>query len=145
MKLFLFLSVVAIVVCSCGSSSKTEEKKKDLGTKCYRYTDGKDSILLSFQEDNSLILGELEYKLYEKDKNSGGIRGVVIGDTIFAEYNFFSEGKESTREVSFLKKDSVLMEGYGETSIINGRQVFSDKKKIQYDSKIYLSEVDCNN
>lgn len=140
----LWLIMIALMAFACGSSKeKQEELKKPLGSRCYQYTDGRDTILLSFQEENSLILGELEYKFAEKDRNSGGIRGMVIGDTIFAEYDFYSEGKKSMREVAFLKKDSVLLEGYGKTVMVNDRQVFEDKKAIQYDSKIYLSEVEC--
>jgi hypothetical protein len=144
MKGFWMLFIAAIL-CSCGGGSKTEQASpKAPGTKCYQYINGGDSILISFQEENSLILGELTYHFFEKDKNSGGIRGVVLGDTIFAEYDFFSEGKKSTREVAFLRKDSVLLEGYGQTAMLNDRQVFADKKAIQFDSKIYLTEVGCD-
>ena len=138
------LFIAGMILCSCGGSSKTEQNHKPLGTKCYRYINGNDSILMSFQEENSLILGELKYNFFEKDKNNGNIRGAIFGDTIFAEYDFFSEGKQSTREVAFLRKDSVLMEGYGEITMLNDRQVFANKKAIQFDSKIYLTEVACD-
>jgi hypothetical protein len=140
----LFLAMIAVVVFACsGGKNEQETKAKPVGSRCYRYTDGRDTILLSFQEENSLILGELEYKFFEKDKNTGGIRGVMVGDTIFAEYDFYAEGKKSTREVAFLKRDSVLMEGYGKTSVMNDREVFENKKALQFDSKIFLSEVAC--
>jgi hypothetical protein len=136
--------LIAVVVFACsGSKTEQETKVKPVGSRCYRYTDGRDTILLSFQEENSLILGELEYKFFEKDKSSGGIRGVMINDTIFAEYDFYAEGKKSTREVAFLKRDSVLMEGFGKTSMLNDKEVFDDKKALQFDSKIFLSEVAC--
>lgn len=143
MKCYYALLMAALVVACSGSKNEQETKAKPVGTRCYRYTDGRDTILLSFQEENSLILGELAYNFFEKDKSSGGIRGVIIGDTILAEYDFYAEGKKSTREVAFLLKDSVLMEGYGKTSMLNDRQVFDDKKALQFDSKIFLSEISC--
>lgn len=144
MKSLSILITAAVMLFACGSNTQTENRRKDVGTKCYRYADERDSIRMSFQQENNLILGELSYRFFEKDKNDGSIRGVVLGDTIFAEYTFYSEGKESVREVAFLKKDSVLMEGFGETTTLNDKQVFVNKKTLQYDSKIFLSEVACD-
>lgn len=66
------------------------------------------------------VTGDLACKYFQKDQNKGTLRGVMIGDTLFATYTFTSEGIESSREVASLKKDNDLVEGYGDVQEKNG-------------------------
>lgn len=90
---------------------KTATNKE--ASECYINTKNKDSILLRITIKNNTVTGEMNYQIAGKDKNKGTLQGEMRGDTIFADYTFSSEGKESLRQVAYLKKDNQLLEGYG--------------------------------
>ena len=93
---------------------------------CYAFASATDTVELKLliQTDRS-VSGELHYKLSGKDGNHGSIQGMMNGDTILADYKFMSEGTESTRQVVFLKSDSILTEGYGPVEEVNGKMQFT--------------------
>ena len=111
---------------------------------CYQGIIKNDTINLSLQiENNQEVKGELAYVFFEKDKNNGVIVGQMAGDTLKATYTFMSEGKESSREVVFLKKGKIMIEAYGDVEEKEGKMVFKDPKKLFFDSATVLSEIDC--
>jgi hypothetical protein len=115
-----------------------------LGNKCYLSLVNNDTVSMQLNINvNNEVNGKLTYIPYQKDKNEGTIVGNIKGDTLIADYTFTSEGKSSIREVVFLKKDARYIEGYGTTLESNGKKVFTDKKKLKFDSKIIFNEVDC--
>lgn len=84
---------------------------------CYMHVAGRDTIRLKVETFPNVVTGTLQYNFYEKDKSSGDLEGVLHGDTLVADYSFMSEGVRSMRKVFFLIKDSMAIEGYGETTI----------------------------
>lgn len=122
---------------SCKNNSKEME--------CFSHTSGKDSIYLSLTNTDGVIMGVLVYKLYEKDQNYGTIKGILAGDTLFANYTFMSEGLESIREVVFLKKGNGYIEGYGEMEDKKGEMVFNNKGSLQFNSLKIFSKTECPN
>ena len=54
-----------------------------------------------------------------------------------------SEGKESTREVVFLRKGKIMIEAYGDVEEIEKKTVFKEPKKLYFDSAIVLTEIEC--
>ncbi|WP_432670051.1 hypothetical protein [Flavobacterium sp. SM2513] len=113
-------------------------------TICYQGIIKKDTINLSlYFEENQDIKGELAYLFFEKDKNDGTIVGQMIGDTLKANYTFTSEGKESNREIVFLRKGKIMIEAYGDVEEIESKTVFKNPKKLYFDSATVLSEIDC--
>lgn len=110
---------------------------------CYQYTSGKDTVLLSLTNDGDVVSGSLKYSLYEKDGNDGTIKGVMKSDTLIADYTFHSEGKESVREVTFLKKGQAFIEGFGDSKEVNGKMIFRNKQALHYDGLV-LSRITCN-
>ena len=151
----LAIAVALIVIVSC----KKEETKQEVVmptvqdempveepavTECFSAIIKKDTISLSLTvKDSSLEKGELHYNFFEKDKNHGTLTGIFKGDTLFADYTFMSEGQSSVREVVFLKKGNIFIEGYGDVEEKDNKTVFKDKKKLFFDSKIVLSKTDC--
>ena len=109
---------------------------------CYSSVVKKDTVLLNALMTGDSITGSLGYKLYEKDQNNGSIVGKMYGDTIRAMYTFVSEGTESVREVIFLKKDTLLVEGIGNLKDTNGKVVFENAKNVKFDG-IVLQAVPC--
>ncbi|WP_298392664.1 hypothetical protein [Flavobacterium sp.] len=144
--------VVALVVsflCSCKKEDKKEEveiipkSNEAVIRECFESVKGKDTIQLNINIENQNVTGNLTYKLFEKDKNVGIIQGTMIGDTLFADYKFMSEGVESFRQVAFIKQDGKLSEFYGEVEEKEGKIVFKDKSKLVLNSGFILSSVPC--
>lgn len=154
-KLVLVAAAALALMVSCKKETKEEEVvvptvqeeipvEEPVVKECYSAIIKKDTILLSLSvKDSSLEAGELHYNFFEKDKNHGTLAGTFKGDTLFADYTFMSEGKQSVREVVFLKKGNIFIEGYGDVEEKENKTVFKDKKKMFFDSKIVLSKTDC--
>ena len=110
---------------------------------CYATT-GKDTVLLKLNISDSSVKGSLIYHLYQKDKNTGTIEGKLYGDTLITNYQFFSEGIKSIRQVAFLIKSQFITEGYGDVEEKNGRIVFKDPKSLDFKNGLILKRVDCD-
>lgn len=153
-KTFFILIGLAGLLVAC-QSSQTEQSNTDslaLDTTitpttqqlCYSYIKDKDTANLTFMTSGSITTGELNYNLYEKDKNSGIFKGEMRGDTLIADYTFKSEGTESVRQVAFLKKGNQLLEGFGAVEEQNGKTIFKDVKKLTFDQTMVFNKVDCH-
>ncbi len=149
----LALIVFAGMYLSCNTpSSKKESPSNTAGTDqpvkqpskdCYAYTSGKDTVLMEISTSANKVSGTLTYKLFEKDQNIGRIEGTMSGDTLFATYNFISEGVESVREVAFIRKGNDFIEGFGEVEEMDGKMIFKNKGALNYGSSIVLHQVAC--
>jgi hypothetical protein len=92
---------------------------------CYEFITNQDTVHLELVVGpDDMISGDLLYQLAGKDRNKGTLKGVIHMDTILADYAFMSEGKQSVREITFLKKDSSLTEGYAEMEEADGKLQF---------------------
>lgn len=151
-------AVVLLVFISCKKSSETgtteiapsppkeAEIVEPSGNQCFALRNGKDTIELNFNvNSHQEVNGNLRYTLYEKDKNQGIINGNMVGDTLIADYTFNSEGVSSVRQVIFLQREGVLIEGYGDVIQTNDKVSFKNKKTLKFDVKNALLKVDCNN
>ena len=145
----LFISI--LIFSACNNSTETPAvtqnnepaKVTETTTSCYQAIHDKDSVLLRIEVKESIVTGNLTYNLFEKDKNTGSIAGEMKGDTIFATYNFMSEGVPSEREVAFVKSGSNLVEGFGPVEDKNGKFVFKNKSALIYDTANMLTKIDC--
>jgi len=118
---------------------ETEITQKD----CYEFVKGKDTVRLSLVQNGNNVNGELAYNWFEKDKNSGTLSGIFVGDTLFADYTFQSEGMTSVRETAFVKAGEKLTEGFGEVTEKDGKQVFKNPKALKFDGSLVLVKVGC--
>jgi hypothetical protein len=153
------VSALLIVICSVFISCKKEttvapqitpsapkeaEVVEPAGDQCYTWNSNGSVIEMSYNvNSHQEVNGKLSYNLVGKDKNTGTLIGNMKGDTLIADYTFASEGTTSVREVAFLQKDGTLIEGYGETTQTNDKEVFKDKNKLKFDAKNTLLKVDC--
>lgn len=140
---------VAIFMAACNSNptqnTALDTKRSDEDSTfniCYSSIVKKDTVLLNAHMSGDSVTGSLGYKLYEKDQNNGSILGKMYGDTLRGMYTFMSEGKESVREVAFIKKDSLLVEGYGALEEKNWKTVFKDPQQLKFDG-IVLQKAPC--
>lgn len=115
----------------------------ELTSHCYLFTNGKDSIRLSYTQEKDEIDGWMNYDFFEKDGSIGEIDGKFFGDTLKLEYEFMSEGMISEQQVYFLKKDGKLFQGVGEMKMDkDSTMVYSSPKQIKFDDTTPLSHLD---
>lgn len=94
---------------------------------------------------DDMVSGDLVYQLTGKDKNTGTFKGVIQNDTILVDYKFMSEGKESVREITFLKSDSALVEGYAAMEEVDGKMQFKAGVIPDYSKGLKLLLTKCKN
>lgn len=147
----------ALIISACLFSCQERTKitgKKDINDttttqvpvaeqNCYTFVKGKDSAELSLITTGIVSTGELHYKWFEKDKNAGSIEGEMHGDTLVANYTFNSEGKQSVRQVAFLKKGNQLVEGFGDVEEKDGKVRFKDLSKLKFDDSMIFEKTAC--
>jgi len=137
------------LLAACKSQPKEKETGQPANTPkaepiaCYQYATATDTITLKMVNMGGTIGGALIYKLKEKDMNAGTIHGTLRGDILVADYTFKSEGTQSTRQVAFKKTGDVFIEGYGETTNVNGVEQFKNVDSIVYSSSMKLQEIPC--
>jgi hypothetical protein len=113
------------------------------GSFCYRAVSGQDSVRMHLKVAGNIITGGLNYDFAEKDRNTGTLSGEMKGDTLLATYTFMSEGKESQREVAFLRKGEEWVEGYGDSKEDKGKMVFVNTSALDFSSAKPLTTTDC--
>ncbi|HEV8080034.1 MAG TPA: hypothetical protein VGP43_04930 [Chitinophagaceae bacterium] len=148
-KIFMSLPIAAILIASCDDNTKqstnVDKSISDSVTEhCYTYILNKDSVFMHIKMANDSVTGDLIYNYFEKDKNTGIIHGKMKGDTLVADYKFFSEGSESIREIAFLKKGNDFEEGYGDMQDVNSKMIFKNTGTLNFKSNIVLRSVECN-
>ena len=152
--IFLFTSII-LFGCKSEVPEKPEEasvEKQEIAApktesiqkiECYTYLENKDTIYMALSiKDDSIVEGDLSYSLFEKDQNKGSIRGRISNDSLFASYQFSSEGKDSEREIFFLKSPDGFVEGFTETEESNGKTSFSNKD-FKLNDRYTLQRTDC--
>ncbi|GAB2770721.1 hypothetical protein GCM10027275_11760 [Rhabdobacter roseus] len=149
MKQILSLSIVllgSLLACTTTTSDtqEPEEGTENIETfACYAYTQKQDTVSFRISIIGTLVVGDLEYRLSEKDRNEGLFQGTLSGDTLLGDYTFRSEGVLSVRQVAYLKKGKELLEGYGEVEEKAGKTVFKNRSTLRFGEGITLQEVDC--
>ncbi|MEQ7798948.1 hypothetical protein ABDJ41_03955 [Pedobacter sp. ASV1-7] len=156
------LALIAMISSSCTNENKskvtndtteiiahdttfTSSTPKTNSTDCYQYIKNKDTASLKINIEGEELTGNLNYNLFEKDRNSGTIAGEMKGDTIIAEYTFDSEGMRSVREVVFVKKiDGNIYEGTGEVMEKGGKMVFKDRSALKFSPAMVFTKTNCD-
>lgn len=110
---------------------------------CYQRIVQRDTATLYLNIIGNEVTGKLVYNHFEKDDNTGSLKGELREGRIHADYLFQSEGGTSTREVAFRIQDTLLLEAQGEVEERDGKMVFRDAEKLQYDATHPFRKVDC--
>ncbi|MOA11455.1 hypothetical protein D3C78_1313980 [compost metagenome] len=156
------LALIVMIVASCTNENKskvasdtteiiahdttfTASTPKASSSDCYQYIKNKDTASLKINIEGEELTGDLNYNLFEKDRNSGTIAGEMKGDTIIAEYTFDSEGMRSVREVVFVKRvDGNIYEGTGEVMEKGGKMVFKDRSALKFSPAMVFTKTNCD-
>jgi hypothetical protein len=107
------------------STSTEEASTENTIAGCYNKISGRDTSKLSLVIDDNKVNGTLEYRIYEKDKNSGVITGTLQDNILRATYEFQSEGLKSTRDVVFKLMGEQVYEAQADSLNTEGLPVFS--------------------
>lgn len=156
MKILVAYSILlAFTACNSNQNNTVENKdsltinKKQSNTtrfkekECFANYTPKDSVKLTLINNGYTVTGTLEIKLLGKDENKGNYTGMMKGDTLIADYSFFSEGVLSVRQIVFLKRNNTLIEGHGEVAEIDGKMSFKKLDQLKFDEKAALKIVAC--
>ncbi|QHS62013.1 hypothetical protein [Chitinophaga agri] len=155
MKLY-FAAAALLTMLSCQeSANKTAEStEKDsstapatapvaAGPQCFTRISGKDTSYLQFETTNEAISGQLEYRLFEKDKNQGTITGTIANNILEAQYSFMSEGVTSVRPVVFKLENNQAFEAIPSSINDQGIPVFEkDAAKLKFEETPFV-KGDC--
>lgn len=112
-------------------------------TYCYLFSNGKDSIRMTYQIHENEVEGWLNYDFFEKDGSIGEIEGEISGDTLKLEFEFLAEGTISKQEVYFLKKNNYkLYRGSGEMKMnMDSLLIYSNPKEIDFSDNTPMGEL----
>ncbi len=147
-KLLPLLTIAGCLLIRCNHKTKPAANQlsnttETVSSGCYTYTTPKDTVLLLLNHNDGVVTGDLIYNYFEKDKNTGTIKGRFNGDTLFADYTFMSESVESVREVAFLKRGNSFQEGFGEVTEQSGKMVFKNKSRLNFNNNAFLTKGNC--
>ncbi len=137
---FLLLAAFAIGSCNQPSENQTlqspktgaPENKPATRKQCYEWKEKNSRAIASFTIQNDSVTGTLEYLFAEKDNSRGTIAGILRGDTIFADYTFRAEGRESVMEVIFLQQGDKLIQGHGNMRLQGAKMVYVQPNRVQF-------------
>ena len=153
--------IAGLVICTLAACNSNETKTAENATtdtsavadnndtsnaamhNCYGYTTATDTVNLHIMAMGTTVTGDAVFQYAGKDKNTGTLSGEMKGDTLIANYKFMSEGKESVRQVAFLKKGDSFSEGYGESEEKAGTMAFKNTANLKFTGKT-LEKMDCN-
>ena len=163
MKSLLFFSL-AILFASCNSQSDDSSSTTDvkdsttsssspaldeetpassISSGCYASVFKKDTIMMNLTISGTDVSGDLNYSLYQKDKNKGSLKGSFQNDMIVADYTFQAEGTTSVRQVAFKKVGDSLVEGYGDIEMKGDTARFKDVDHLEFHNDRPFTKTDC--
>ena len=158
MKYYLLICYVIVLACNSDSTTSRSDdstsntaldaEKADTAApivtpSCYALQTSNNIVWLKLNMVRPAVSGQLTYNIMGKDKNDGIITGSMRGDTLFAYYNFKSEGKQSVRQVVFLRRGSAFVEGYGDQEQKGDSMMFSKRDSLNFNGTMILKEVPC--
>lgn len=145
-RAFITILLSSVLIIACNQEKKADqpsmEENKSL-KECFQHIANNDTVTLSLDIMNNSVTGSLSYNIYEKDKSIGTIAGEMKGDTLIADYTFFAEGVTSASEVVFLKRNNQVIQGFGETTTSNGKQIFKNRSTLDFSDSLVLTALEC--
>ncbi|WP_192347313.1 hypothetical protein [Algoriphagus sp. Y33] len=124
--------------------SPDAEHIQKINTECFHYFGEKDTVRLTTYVEGTKVTGTLDYMIFEKDKNSGYIKGELRDNLLIAEYTFMSEGDSSKRQVVFKNTEEGWKEGYGEMKSEDGIPVQANIDSLNFNHALVLSPIPCD-
>lgn len=108
----------------------------------YQAINGKDTARLSVIYYEDRFFGQYE-RIYGKNgKDSGNVRGQLVGDTLKGEFKYLSlGGSKSISPIVFLKKDDKLLLGKGLISTYMNIPFYVKDVPMDYNTGFVFEEI----
>lgn len=111
---------------------------------CYVLRIEKNVYTLNIQsQNNSSVSGTLEYDNFQFDDSSGTFVGTYENNILLGYYSFTSEGMDSVTQHIFKRSGNDFIQGSGEYTTVNNREVFSDPSAITWDQNRIFIKSPC--
>ena len=123
------------------TSPNIDEKNAVPLANCYMKIIGRDTAILTIEQEGNDISGKMLYDNYEKDGSRGIVKGKEDGEILKLLYEFNSEGLHSVMEVYFKKDNGRLLRGVGDMDVKTDTTYFISG--INYSDKEAFNKVDC--
>ena len=137
-RLLFFLMTIFVVVTlvSC-SHDKVQESHHT-----FRAINGQDTAYLSLTTGDRYFIGNYEIFYGHKTmKDSGYVRGKIVGDTLLGAFYYKSYGGLGlSKPIALLKKKDKLLLGTGVQSSVLGLVFFTSEVPINYDAPAFVFE-----
>ena len=136
-SLTLLISVLsAAIIFSC-SHNKVQENQNS-----FRAINGQDTAYLSLTTGDTYFIGQYEIFYGHKTmKDSGYVRGKIVGDTLLGAFYYKSYGGLGlSKPIALLKKKDKLLLGTGVQSSVLGLVFFTSEVPINYDAPTFVFE-----
>ncbi|MEP7253942.1 MAG: hypothetical protein ABI683_16225 [Ginsengibacter sp.] len=125
------------------ASPAGETAMNSISSGCYISIFKKDTSMLSLTFSGTDVSGDLNYSLYQKDKNKGSLKGSLQNELIVADYTFQAEGTTSVRQVAFKKVGDSFIEGYGDIEMKGDTARFKDIDHLEFHNDRLFTKTDC--
>ncbi|MEP7252717.1 MAG: hypothetical protein ABI683_10065 [Ginsengibacter sp.] len=125
------------------TSPAGETAMNSISSGCYLSIFKKDTAMLNLTVSGTDVSGDLNYSLYQKDKNKGSLKGTFQNELIVADYTFQAEGMTSVRQVAFKKSGDSLIEGYGDIEMKGDTARFKDVDHLKFHEDRPFAKTDC--
>lgn len=132
-----FWSFVCFILYNCADANKQGKQY------FYRAVKDRDTALLRFTklEDNRFF-GQYEIKYGLKSKDSGEVRGIIVGDTLKGSFYYspYGGGVLKRYPIALLKRKNKLLLGKGVISVYMGIPNFIKGEPIDYSEPEFVFE-----
>ena len=131
----LFTILLLSLLYGCNFKEKKEDRT------FYRAINGKDTALLSLSINKNRFYGQYEIIYGKMGKDSGDVRGEIIGDSLRGVYNYVSYGGSWKKvPIAFLRKNNTLLLGSGVASSLLGMPIYLPEVPIDYNNSAFIFE-----
>ena len=139
-KQLIMLPLITFMI-GC-NNRKVEEKQNS-----FRAINGRDTAYLSLTTGDNYFTGKYEIFYGHKTmKDSGYVRGKIVGDTLLGAYYYKSYGGLGlSKPIALLMKGDKLLLGTGIQSSLLGLVFFTSEVPINYDAPVFIFEKSKNN
>lgn len=129
----------AITMYSCYSGNNVDQ---DQVRTLYTAINNNDTAAFKIRLTDKEFYGQLEINYKGAYKDSGGVSGIIKGDTLKGTYRFQHYGikKWHSKPIALLKKDDRLIMGEGTMEIYMGMYYFKKNAPINYKHTKFVFE-----
>lgn len=133
----IFIIVLIIVLSACNSKEKNLNSDRQI----YQAVHNKDTAILTIAMNKTRFHGQYEIKYYQFGKDSGDVRGDIVGDTLKGNYHFYSNGGSMKRvPLALLKKQNKLFLGTGVIGTYMNLPCYVPEVPIDYSNPDFIFE-----